>query len=111
MLSVRIGKILIQRDEETHLPKLFYAKLPNDISSRYCLLLDPMLATGGSAMKAVEVLLDNKLIIIISHHHHHHHHSPSYSLYSLETNCLYNMSIKTIILPVLIQYMEWVYGK
>ncbi|KAI8370701.1 uracil phosphoribosyltransferase-domain-containing protein [Radiomyces spectabilis] len=57
--SVRIGKILIQRDEETHLPKLFYAKLPNDIASRYCLLLDPMLATGGSAMKAVEVLLDN----------------------------------------------------
>ncbi|KAI9306218.1 uracil phosphoribosyltransferase-domain-containing protein [Cunninghamella echinulata] len=59
--SVRIGKILIQRDEETHLPKLFYAKLPNDISSRYCLLLDPMLATGGSAMKAVEVLLDNNV--------------------------------------------------
>ncbi|ORX55039.1 cytosine deaminase-uracil phosphoribosyltransferase fusion protein [Hesseltinella vesiculosa] len=57
--SVRIGKILIQRDEETHLPKLYYAKLPNDIASRYCLLLDPMLATGGSAMKAVEVLLDN----------------------------------------------------
>lgn len=54
--SVRIGKILIQRDEETALPKLFYSKLPEDIASRYVLLLDPMLATGGSAMKAVEVL-------------------------------------------------------
>ncbi|KAG1888672.1 phosphoribosyltransferase-like protein [Suillus subluteus] len=43
-------------DEETALPKLFYSKLPEDIASRYVLLLDPMLATGGSAMKAVEVL-------------------------------------------------------
>ncbi|KAH7903458.1 uracil phosphoribosyltransferase-domain-containing protein, partial [Hygrophoropsis aurantiaca] len=44
------------QDEETALPKLFYSKLPEDIASRYVLLLDPMLATGGSAMKAVEVL-------------------------------------------------------
>jgi len=57
--SVRIGKILIQRDEETALPKLYYSKLPTDISSRYLLLLDPMLATGGSAVKAIEVLLEN----------------------------------------------------
>ncbi|CAK7894836.1 uracil phosphoribosyltransferase [[Candida] anglica] len=55
--SVRIGKILIQRDEETAMPKLFYEKLPEDISERYVFLLDPMLATGGSAMMAVEVLL------------------------------------------------------
>lgn len=57
--SVRIGKILIQRDEETALPKLFYAKLPDDIGDRYVLLLDPMLATGGSAIKAIEVLIDH----------------------------------------------------
>ncbi|KAG9127360.1 Uracil phosphoribosyltransferase, synthesizes UMP from uracil [Ceratobasidium sp. 392] len=43
--SVRIGKILIQR-------------LPEDIAQRYVLLLDPMLATGGSAIKAVEVLME-----------------------------------------------------
>ncbi|CAG7848156.1 Uracil phosphoribosyltransferase Short=UPRTase; AltName: Full=Pyrimidine-degrading protein 16; AltName: Full=UMP pyrophosphorylase; AltName: Full=Uracil catabolism protein 6 [Serendipita indica DSM 11827] len=54
--SVRIGKILIQRDEQTALPKLFFSKLPDDIATRYVLLLDPMLATGGSAKKAVEVL-------------------------------------------------------
>ncbi|CAJ0823151.1 1456_t:CDS:10 [Entrophospora sp. SA101] len=48
--SVRIGKILIQRDEETAKPQL-----PPDISSRYVLLLDPML---GSALKAIEVLLE-----------------------------------------------------
>ncbi|OBT78543.1 uracil phosphoribosyltransferase [Pseudogymnoascus sp. 05NY08] len=54
--SVRIGKILIQRDEETCMPKLFYDKLPEDISDRWVLLLDPMFATGGSATMAVDVL-------------------------------------------------------
>lgn len=44
--SVRIGKILIQRDEESAQPKLFYDKLPVDIADRWVLLLDPMLATG-----------------------------------------------------------------
>jgi uracil phosphoribosyltransferase len=69
--SVRIGKILIQRDEETSKPRLFYDKLPTDIADRWVLLLDPMLATGktqtlllfihltapgGSALMAVDVL-------------------------------------------------------
>ncbi|KAI1214955.1 uracil phosphoribosyltransferase [Annulohypoxylon truncatum] len=54
--SVRIGKILIQRDEETAKPKLFYDKLPEDIADRWVLLLDPMFATGGSAIMAVDVL-------------------------------------------------------
>lgn len=54
--SVRIGKILIQRDESTAKPKLYYEKLPPDVADRWVLLLDPMLATGGSAIMAVEVL-------------------------------------------------------
>ncbi len=54
--SVRIGKILIQRDESTCQPHLFYEKLPTDIADRWVLLLDPMFATGGSAMMAIEVL-------------------------------------------------------
>ncbi|KAJ2611829.1 Uracil phosphoribosyltransferase, synthesizes UMP from uracil [Coemansia sp. RSA 1365] len=56
--SVRIGKVLIQRDERTALPKLYYSKLPKDIADRWVLLLDPMLATGGSAVKCVETLLE-----------------------------------------------------
>ncbi|GME82102.1 unnamed protein product [Ambrosiozyma monospora] len=56
--SVRLGKILIQRDEETAQPKLFYVKLPTDIANRYVFLLDPLLATGGSASMAVDVLLE-----------------------------------------------------
>ncbi|CCE33995.1 probable uracil phosphoribosyltransferase FUR1 [Claviceps purpurea 20.1] len=55
--SVRIGKILIQRDEDTAQPKLFYDKLPEDIADRWVLLLDPMFATGGSAIMAVQVLI------------------------------------------------------
>lgn len=54
--SVRIGKILIQRNESTCQPHLFYEKLPTDIADRWVLLLDPMFATGGSAMMAIEVL-------------------------------------------------------
>ncbi len=54
--DIRIGKILIQRDEETAEAKLFYSKLPPDITQRHVLLLDPMLATGGSVCKAIEVL-------------------------------------------------------
>jgi len=59
--SVRIGKILIQRDENTAQPKLFYSKLPEDIAERYVLLLDPMLATGGSAIRAIEVLREHQV--------------------------------------------------
>jgi len=67
--DIRIGKILIQRDEKTGEPNLIYHKLPEDISGRHVLLLDPMLATGGSACKAIEVLLkhgvkDEQIILI-----------------------------------------------
>jgi len=54
--NIRLGKILIQRDEETAEPKLYYSKLPKDISDRYVLLIDPMMATGGSLCKAIETL-------------------------------------------------------
>ena len=56
--AVKVGKILIQRDE-THpdkRPKLYYSKLPSDIHKLHVVLCDPMLATGGSAVKAIECL-------------------------------------------------------
>lgn len=56
--GVRVGKILIQRDES--LPDkpavLMYNKLPPEIKDLHVMLCDPMLATGGSALKAIEVL-------------------------------------------------------
>lgn len=59
--KIRIGKILIQRDEKTAKPIVFYSKLPKDIAKRYVLLLDPMLATGGTVCKAIEILKKNKV--------------------------------------------------
>ncbi|MFE9172402.1 uracil phosphoribosyltransferase [Streptomyces kebangsaanensis] len=57
--GIPIGKILIQRDTTTKLPKLYYTKFPDDIAERHVLLLDPMLATGGTALAAIEVLLEH----------------------------------------------------
>lgn len=54
--AIRIGKILIQRDRQTALPQLYFSSLPPDIASSHVLLLEPMLATGGSALAAIDVL-------------------------------------------------------
>ncbi len=51
--SCRIGHIGMYRDPETHKPVDYYCKLPSDLSERDVFLLDPMLATGGSAIDAV----------------------------------------------------------
>lgn len=55
--GTRFGKILIQRDPSTKLPQLYYQKLPVMIAGQQVLLLDPMMATAGTACLAVEVLL------------------------------------------------------
>ncbi|CAE6971220.1 uprt [Symbiodinium sp. CCMP2592] len=54
--ELKTAKILIQRNEETALPMLYYSKLPPNISKLQIILCDPMLATGGSALMAIEVL-------------------------------------------------------
>ncbi len=51
--SARIGHIGLYRDEETLIPVEYYCKLPKDISERDVIVVDPMLATGGSAIDAV----------------------------------------------------------
>lgn len=51
--SVRIGHIGLYRDEETLKPVEYYCKLPKDIGERDVIVVDPMLATGGSAIDAV----------------------------------------------------------
>ncbi|MCY0935188.1 uracil phosphoribosyltransferase [Streptomyces sp. H34-S4] len=57
--ETRLGKILIQRDKVTKLPRLYYAALPAGIGLGHVLLLDPMLATGGTALAAIGVLLEH----------------------------------------------------
>ena len=51
--AAKIGHIGMYRDPETHMPVEYYCKLPSDIGERDVIVLDPMLATGGSAIDAI----------------------------------------------------------
>ena len=54
--SAKIGHIGLYRDPETHKPVEYYCKLPQDIENRQVYVVDPMLATGGSAVAAIDFL-------------------------------------------------------
>nr|XP_033789848.1 uracil phosphoribosyltransferase homolog isoform X2 [Geotrypetes seraphini]XP_033801399.1 uracil phosphoribosyltransferase homolog isoform X2 [Geotrypetes seraphini] len=68
--SIRIGKILIQSDEETQRAKVYYAKFPPDIYRRKVLLMYPILSTGNTVIEAVKVLIEHgvqpSFIILLS---------------------------------------------
>ena len=57
--SAKIGHIGLYRDPETHMPVEYYCKLPEDIGNRQVFVVDPMLATGGSAVAAVNFLKEH----------------------------------------------------
>ncbi|EGR30412.1 uracil phosphoribosyltransferase, putative [Ichthyophthirius multifiliis] len=59
MPDIEVGQILLQRDEATQekKPILYYTKLPKNIKNKKILLFDPMIATGGSVIKAIEELI------------------------------------------------------
>lgn len=66
-----VGFLGMFRDQTTHEPVEYYAKLPRDIDEREVIVVDPMLATGGTACKALSILRDRgvkkiKLIVIIA---------------------------------------------
>ena len=54
--TAKIGHIGLYRDETTHEPQEYYCKLPDPISERLIVVTDPMLATGGSAVQAVNFI-------------------------------------------------------
>ena len=54
--AAKVGHIGLYRDEATHKPVEYYNKLPQDIEERDVFVLDPMLATGGSAVGAISVI-------------------------------------------------------
>lgn len=56
MPTAKVGHIGVYRDEETLQPVYYYCKLPVDIQNRKAIVVDPMLATGGSAMYAIDYL-------------------------------------------------------
>lgn len=54
--AAKIGHIGVYRDPETHNPVEYYCKLPTDIEQREVIVVDPMLATGGSASAAIDFI-------------------------------------------------------
>ncbi len=54
--AARVGHIGLYRDPETHEPVTYYMKLPEDVGERLCIVVDPMLATGNSAVAAVQMV-------------------------------------------------------
>jgi uracil phosphoribosyltransferase len=54
--TARVGHIGLQRDEMTAVASQYYSKLPPDLSKSFVLMIDPMLATGGSAVAALDLL-------------------------------------------------------
>ena len=69
--GTKVGHIGLYRDEKTHKPHFYYYKAPKDLAKREVFIVDPMLATGGSAIDAVKLLKekgakDLNLICIIA---------------------------------------------
>ena len=56
--AAKVGHIGLARNEETHEPEEYYCKLPSDLPKREIFVVDPMLATGGSAVSAIQLLKD-----------------------------------------------------
>lgn len=69
--QARVGHIGLQRDERTAIASQYYFKLPHDLSHSTALIVDPMLATGGSAVSAITMLQqagaqDIRLVCIVA---------------------------------------------
>jgi uracil phosphoribosyltransferase len=64
MPTARVGHIGIYRDPSSLDPHTYYCKLPPDIADRQVLLVDPMLATGGSAVEAIDLLKERGARVI-----------------------------------------------
>ncbi len=69
--TAKVGHIGLYRDHETLKPKEYYCKLPEGVADKMCIIIDPMLATGGSAVAAIDLLKKHgctkiKLMVIIA---------------------------------------------
>ncbi len=62
--TVKIGHIGLYRDHDTLQPQNYYAKFPTDLEDAVVMILDPMLATGGSASAAITILKNEGAVLI-----------------------------------------------
>ena len=65
--TARVGFVGVYRDEETKLPVSYYERFPPQIRGGTCIVIDPMLATGGSTVAAIEMLKEQgaeKIIVV-----------------------------------------------
>ncbi|XP_026294273.1 uracil phosphoribosyltransferase homolog [Frankliniella occidentalis] len=60
--SIRIGKILVESDADTHEARVVYARFPEDIAQRKVLLMYPIMSTGNTVIKAVAVLKEHNVL-------------------------------------------------
>ncbi|XP_053987726.1 uracil phosphoribosyltransferase homolog isoform X1 [Hylaeus volcanicus] len=60
--SIRIGKILVESDVDTHEARVVYAKFPDDICERKVLLMYPIMSTGNTVIKAIAVLKEHNVL-------------------------------------------------
>jgi len=63
--TARVGFLGMYRDEETKLPVVYYKKLPHQTDGGLCIIIDPMLATGGSTIAAIDVLKEQRAASIV----------------------------------------------
>lgn len=54
--AAKVGHVGLYRDPETHMPVEYYCKLPTDVAERSLIVVDPMLATGGSSIAAIDFI-------------------------------------------------------
>lgn len=59
--SIRIGKILVESDAESHQARVVYARFPEDITERQVLLMYPTMITGNTVIQAVKVLVEHQV--------------------------------------------------
>ena len=65
--TARVGFVGMYRDEETKMPVAYYQKLPHQTKGGLCIIVDPMLATGGSTVAAIELLKEHgaRTIVVV----------------------------------------------
>jgi uracil phosphoribosyltransferase len=114
--DVSVGYVGLERDHATAIARSYYCKLPPLTGATRVLLVDPMLATGGSAAQAVQILRDHgatqiKLLSIVSAPEgvaEVHRHSPALPIYTAALDR--ELNTRKYILPGLGDFGDRLYG-